>query len=400
MHIKKVYNQKEWFFKTFFLMFILLLITGVFNYIVDSAMIFNSSYELRKVADALINGKMIAGLKNCDERQLQKAIIENSEGKINIIFVGSSRGMQIRGRFLSVGDGSQKFFNHGMSGSSLEDYLAIIGLYESKSSLPLKIIIGVDPWIFNKNNGQSRWTAIGKYYENSLRNIYGTKVEVDLSDNLKYLQLINLDYTKANLDTITAQNKKVKFYITDTSEVDDSIREPDGSTHYPFNVRFQKDITTQSNAKEYANAPVYSLENFTELSNTKLFEDFINYLQKKNIEVMFLLCPYHPITYNLLVKDPKYKIIMDAEIYLRNIASARRMKISGSYDPESDHFSSMDFTDGMHGKDIVMEKLCKKFKDNISQQEIHRLTATGIYDGAKSSGNHCMVQGREKSAAL
>jgi hypothetical protein len=366
MHIMKVDDHSGWFFKTILFMFILLLTTGIFNFAIDSAGIFSPNDELQKVAIALINGKMIAGLENYDERQLQKRIIENSGKKFNIIFLGSSRGMQLRNSFIRCGDGLQFFFNHGLSGCSLEDYLAIIGLYESKGYLPTKIIIGVDPWIFNKNSAQLRWKSIGKYYKNILGEIYGTKVEVDLSDNSKCLQLINFDYTKANLKALF-KNKKQTFYTTNTIEVDDSIKEPDGSIHYPFRTRFQKDIETQSSAKEYATAPVYSLENFIELSNTKLFEDFITYLQKKNIEVMFLLSPYHPITYSLLVKNPKYKIIMDVERYLRNIASARRIKISGSYDPENYNFSSVDFTDGMHGKDIVMKKLCEKFKNGISQ---------------------------------
>ena len=361
MYIMKVDDHREWFFKTILFMFILLLTTGIFNFAIDSVGVFSQNDEIQKVAIALINGKTIAGLENYDERQLQKRIIENSGKKFNIIFLGSSMGMQLRGRFLRFADGSNLFFNHGLSGCSLEDYLAIIGLYESKGYLPTKIIIGVDPWIFNKNNGQARWKSIGKYYKNILGKIYETKVEVDLSDNSKYLQLINLDYTKANLKTFV-ENKRTKFHITNSIEIDDSIREPDGSIHYPFNVRYQQDIKTQSSAKEYANAPVYSLENFNGLSSTKLFEDFITYLQKKNIEVMFLLSPYHPITYSLLVKNQKYKIIMDVEIYLRNIASTHRIKIAGSYNPENYHFASIDFTDGMHSKDIVMKKLCEKFE--------------------------------------
>jgi hypothetical protein len=348
-------------------MFILLLTTGIFNFAIDSAGIFSKNDELQKVANALINGKMIAGLGNYDERQLQKRIIENSEKKFDIIFLGSSRGMQLRHGFISFGDGSQNFFNHGLSGCSLEDYLAIIGLYESKGYLPTKIIIGVDPWIFNKNSAQLRWKSIGKYYKNVLGEIYGTNIEVDLSDNAKYFQLINFDYTKANLNAIILKNNKDKIYITNTVNIDDSIKEPDGSIHYPFEERHQKDIKTRVRAKMYANAPVYSLENFNKLSNKEIFEDFIAYLRNKNIEVMFLLFPYHPITYTLLVKNPKYKIIIDVETYLRNIASTRRIKISGSYNPENYHLSSMDFIDGMHCKDIVMEKLCEEFRDDTSQ---------------------------------
>lgn len=364
--MKNVYSQKEWFFKTMIFMFVLLAATGIFNFTIDSAGIFSHN-ELEEVAGALINGKMIAGLVNYDERHLQKLIIENSRDKFDIISLGSSRSMQLRHSFLRFEDARQKFFNHSMSGSSLEDYMAIIGLYESKGYLPKKVVIGVDPWIFNKNSTQIRWKSIGKYYKNVFGKIYGTKVEVDLSDNSKYLQLINLDYTTGNLTSLTTRNRKDKFFITDTIDIDDTIIEPDGAKHYPFKSRFPRDIDTQNSAKMAANAPVYSLEMFYKLSNTQLFEDFIAYLQKNGIEVMLLLPPYHPITYNLLVKDPKYKIIMDVEMYLKNLASSRNLKISGSYDPINDKFSSVDFFDGAHGKDIVMKKLCEKFRSDHEQ---------------------------------
>ncbi|OQA47881.1 MAG: hypothetical protein BWY47_01305 [Bacteroidetes bacterium ADurb.Bin302] len=344
-------------------MIVLLSTVGIFNYVVDNAGVFSKNNELKEVALALINDKMIAGLENYDERQLQKQIIEESKDKFNIIFLGSSRGMQLRHSFFKFEGETQKFFNHGMSGSSIEDYIAIIGLYESKGYVPSKVVIGVDPWIFNKNNEQTRWKSIGVYYKQVLGAIYGTEVNIDLSNRSKYLQLINLDYTIRDLKFIAKKDYKKKYYTTETINIDDSIREPDGSVHYPFSVRFQKDYVTQKTAKSYANTPVYSLENFNDLSNTKLFEDFIAFLQNKKIEIMFILPPYHPITYKLLVANPKYKIIVDAEKYLKNIADKRGIKISGSYNPDIYELSSLDFTDGMHSKDIVM----KKYAENLGK---------------------------------
>lgn len=366
MIVNKDYDQKGWFLKTFFFMFLLLVTTGAFNYTIDSAMIFRPSFELRKAADALINGNMIAGLKDYDERQLQKLIIEKSKTKYNVIALGSSRILQIRQRFLESDAGPIKFFNHGMSGASIEDYIAILGLYESKGYLPQRMIIGVDPWVFNKNNGQVRWESLERYYGKIMGGTYASKNDINSTNKRKYFQLINRDYTKTNIKTLISQGQRFNIYTTNTTEIDDYIKEQDGSIHYPFRLRFRNDIDTQKDAKLYANSPVYSLEKFENLSNTKLFEDFINYLQTKNIEVMFLLPPYHPLTYNLLTKNHKYKIIMDVETYLRNVAAAHRIKISGSYCPAQYQFSSIDFFDGMHGKDIVMEKLCKQFKNNIS----------------------------------
>ena len=146
---------------------ILLIISLItfFNYKVDSLGIFGHSNYLSKAAKALTSGKMIAGLQNIDDRLFQDLIIKNLQVRNDVIAIGSSTTILLRKGVVSKD--RINFFNHSVNGASLEDYIAIVGAYESiHGYLPSAVILGVDPWVFNKNNGQGgRWTSLKKYYD-------------------------------------------------------------------------------------------------------------------------------------------------------------------------------------------------------------------------------------------
>ena len=351
----------RWLKYSISLMLIIILIISIFNFKIDSLGLFGNSNYLSKAAKSLTNGNMIAGLKDYDERLFQELIIKNLKVKNDVIAIGSSRTMQLRKRYF-LEDG-KNFFNHSVSGATLEDYIAIIGAYELLHQyIPSVVIFGIDPWVFNKNNSQNRWKSLNKYYKYEIAKIYNKKKYSDRSINInKWQQLINYDYTISNIKFYKALLKKKGqiFYITDTINVDDSIKETDGSIHYPFKKRYIKENKVKINAIAYTNKPVYSLEKFIELNNDdiKLFENFIKYLHSKNTKIIFFLPPYNPITYDLLIKKPEYQIINKVEKYLVKFANKSNITLKGSYNPHKYNLVNKDFYDGMHGRDIAIEKI-------------------------------------------
>jgi len=340
---------------------IILIISTVsfFNYKIDSLGLFGNSNYLQQAAKTLTSGKMIAGLKNNDERLFQELIIKNLQVKNDVIAIGSSRTMQLRKQFIS--EEKNNFFNHSVSGASLEDYIAIVGAYESiHGYLPTSIILGIDPWVFNKYSGQNRWKTLSKYYNFEVAKIYNTKQNISNNINTtKWKQLINYDYTLSNIKFFKTllKNDGQAFYITDTINVDDSIKETDGSIHYPFKQRNPNYDEVKKTAISYTKGQVYSLSKYNTLSNTKLFENFIKYLQSKSINVVLFLPPYNPITYDLLIENEKYKYIQIAEQYINNFAIKHNVDVKGSYNPHKYGFTNKNFFDGMHGHDGVAKKI-------------------------------------------
>ncbi|CAN1499602.1 hypothetical protein MCEZE4_00457 [Burkholderiaceae bacterium] len=53
--------------------------------------------------------------------------------------------------------------NLGVSGASVEDDISIAYM-AAKKFQPTTFFIGVDPWLFNLNSGQNRWTTIEQEY--------------------------------------------------------------------------------------------------------------------------------------------------------------------------------------------------------------------------------------------
>jgi hypothetical protein len=351
-------KNKKWLFSSFISIILIVVSISILNYKIDSLGLFGNTNYLVKAAQALTDGKMIAGLKNSDERFFQELIIKNLKVKNDAIAIGSSRTMQLRKRFFL--EDKINFFNHSVSGASLEDYIAIVGAYEMiHGYIPKTIVLGTDPWIFNKYSGQNRWKSLQKYYDFEISK-FSDEAKINATVNTtKWKQLINYDYTISNIKfvkTLIKNNGKI-FYITDTIEIDDGIKEIDGSIHYPYKRRFIKSDAIKRDATSYTKGKVYSLEKYDKLSNLKLFENFIKYLQSKNIKIIFFLPPYNPITYDILMKKSKYHIINRAEKYLINFANKNDIEIKGSYNPHKYNFKYTDFSDGMHGKNKVAKKI-------------------------------------------
>lgn len=347
-------KHKIWI-SSFVLSFILISASiGFFNYKVDSLAILGNT-TLDKVAKELSKGRIIAGLSNIDERLFRKKSIEYLEREIDIIAIGSSRTMQLRKNMIT-NDEEDNFYNYSVSGASLEDYMALLQVHKNKfNSLPKIIILGIDPWVFNQNSGQTRFLSLKKEYEDFLF-LLENKKPIFLQQKNKFSQMFSISYLKTNLKTVS---KKQQFYIVDTIDTDAALKMPDGSIYYPYDTRYPNFEKVEKNAKAYASGSVYSLEKFNKISNIELFESFIIYLKNQDSIVYFYLPPYNPITYDILISKEKYQTINSVEKYLVNFAEQNNIELIGSYNPHKYGFSNSDFSDGMHSLDVVYEIIFK-----------------------------------------
>ena len=356
----------KWLRYSIILIILIVSVVSVFNYKVDSWGLFGNS-NLLKAAKALTSGKIKGGLENYDERLFQELIIKNLQVKNDVIAIGSSRTMLLRKRFFL--EDKINFFNHSVSGASLEDYIAIVGLYESiHGYLPHEIILGIDPWVFNKYSGQNRWKSLSRYYNYEINKIDNKKhtSATTVINMSKWKQLINYEHTVSNIKYFKnlLQNDGQTFYITENIDIDDSImiKETDGSIHYPYKLRHPNYDKIKISAVNQAKGQVYSLNKYKRLDNTQLFNDFIKYLQLNGTEVIFYLPAYHPNFYDLLIKNNKYKYLNISENYLVNFAKKNNIKVKGSYNPHTGNFTYKNFRDAMHGEESIVENIFKPSK--------------------------------------
>lgn len=320
---------------------------AIINYYIDPAYIFHNRNLTTNVSKILLSNQGVKGLSNCDERALQKEIIENMNSCPNTIVLGSSRGMLIN--CLNYNDSS--LFNNCVSGAKLEDIMAIYELYSERNWNPSNVIIELSPFIFNGKNSDTRYKTIKEQYDNCISKINyndnDKNIKVKLFDD-KLLELISLSYFKNSITSLRTSKDNISA-TNDSIDNKYTIKKPDGSITY--SIEYEQKLITQkdiSDALSYGN-----INNMKKLDKNiqQNFELFISYLQNLNTNIVFFITPLPSEVYS------QNNIFSKIEIYLNDYAKKKNIKVLGSYDPIRNNLTTTDFHDGLHPKQNVYDNI-------------------------------------------
>lgn len=327
------------------LAFPLIAILVLVNYIGDSANLFKAGYEL-KMAQIVTDGKNVTNVDNYDERLFQKECIEQLKYKPSTVVLGASKAMQINGKMVQ----DSNFFNSTVSGASIEDYIAIYQIYKNNNKLPKKIIIDIEPYLFNNNANQERWKSIQSYY-------YQFKKEKVSTEKInKYNELISLSYFQSSIKNLykvisgngvpIATNEKCNSTFTKIK---------DGTICYDTAYRFASINKVDGKVNEYLSGDLYSIEDFNALEQKILkdFQSLIDDMIKNKINIEFFLCPHHPKVYDRIEK--KYPMVLKTEYFISQYAKANNLIVRGTYNPYPLKLNKFDFYDGSHLKESKLD---------------------------------------------
>ena len=317
----------------------------------DPAHLFSQGRYEKGIASILLQHKNAEGIANCDERLVQRYYAQGTACSSDVLVLGSSRSLLIGSRLFP----GKTLYNGSVSGASLEDLLAVYQLHRSRGQVPSTVILNLDPWLLNRNNGQVRWKSLEPEYRALAgRLASGEQAAGDgwlPSGNWqRYLEALSPDYSRQSVKSLMGKGGK-EVVATTRSEGDSDIKLWDGSLSYKRSYRARSRAVVESEALTYAAAdPIYSLGGFAALDPTlvKVLESFVQLLQKDGAQVRFCLLPYHPQVYHRIVSSRKYRMLPAAEAYYRRLARAKGIAVSGSYDPGSLGLDGGDFHDGMH----------------------------------------------------
>lgn len=337
---------------------ILLLVTLV-NYFGDSARLFSNDYE-NKIAKILASGKFATGLvSNFDDRIFQREIMEVLNPKPDILVLGSSRSMLISQEFIP----KKNIYNSSVAGASIEDLISVYQMYKFKNNLPSYIILGIDPWMFNENNGQTRWQSIDEYYD-----LFFNKTSTSVQNNLykaleidKFKQLFSLSYFQSSLKLIPELVNGRTFPVpTDTEENETYTKLLDGTIRYGENYRLRSPEKVRQIAIQNKNRThIFGLGDYTELSKDCIykFRLLVDDIENQGIEIAFFLAPYHPIFYKEI--EANYPKVLESEAFIFDYAKQKSYPIIGSFNPENTQTNDLLFYDGLHLKKEGVEKIIK-----------------------------------------
>lgn len=147
-----------------------------------------------------------------------------------------------------------------------------------------------------------------------------------------------------------SRSDSAEWYVSDKPLNVGFTRLPDGSYTYSEYERMKSSDAVSEKARAYTAGKVYMLDPGTVVDSTHLaaLRKLLMLIGEDGARAFVYLPPYHPLVYETLAADDRYRIIRDAETALRRMAADLGITVIGSYDPKSLGLSNADFYDGHH----------------------------------------------------
>jgi hypothetical protein len=364
-------NSKSYLKFLFICVSTLLIGVASINFFVDPGKIYPKLFSQKNItlkADEYIN-KLITseyGLffleHKWNERDIKRSLV-SSISNHKCIIIGSSRIMQVGSsrKYSSLQeDGCSSIMNLGVSGASLEDYLALSDIVLSNKKHPETIVLGVDPWSLNFNKDK-RWIRYEDSYSNMLSRL-SFNGQSDFSKNSLLINLFNFKYLiqsfYAIYDVSLNMSNAIPVPKFDTNAgAKYRVMLPDGSLVYSSKYISESD----ERIKGFSGKHDYKLskDNPYQVDAVDLFVKLVEHLKSKGFDVVIMLIPYHEKIWSFK-NQSSVKIMSIVEKKLNKIAKKLNVRLIGSYNVANVNCNSNDFFDAMHPKDICLKKITDK----------------------------------------
>ena len=345
--------MKKFIFNIILLIFPFALVIALTNYLVDPANVFsNGSYE-NNIASVLLKGHNIDNVQNCDDRIFLEKMITQSAIKPNVVILGSSRAMEIPSSFFR----EKKFLNCGVSHANMNDFLAIVGIFDSIKKFPEEIYIETSPLLIERSP-TDEWTSLIAYHQRIVK-----KMNLDLAasfDNtlFSYLQkkasaLFSFQYFQKSIVSINKIRQR-KFTDVDTLVPKHFGRMTDCSLTYPYSYTHPDTAKAIVDADTYVSKSV--LPNIDE-TKLKILQKLIAYLKQQNVKIDLVNTPFQPDCYKIF--EGKYHSFSTITNKLSLLSKSEGIPLIGTFNPATANLNRSQFYDQLHCSKQALEAVFK-----------------------------------------
>ncbi|WP_321491578.1 hypothetical protein [uncultured Desulfobacter sp.] len=288
-----------------------------------------------------------------DERDIKMALAKKDLDNVDCYVIGSSQIMQISSfrERISTEMMSESLINLGVSGATLEDYLAFSYVLTKKSKKPEKVLFGVSPWALDFGKDM-RWQKYKNLYFSMLSILTVGPADFVIKKDTwlrPIVNLINPNYFLRSLKQIgKKKNIVLEAPLFDYSHGGDyPVLLPDAGLVYSSKHILDADSKRVpiggTNYKIFDNVPPSSI------SGEIIFKKLICLLAQNGINVTLLMTPYH---HNVWMNKKSVTTIalINIESKVRKIGGEIGVKVIGSYNPDNVGCNPDEFYDQMHPK--------------------------------------------------
>lgn len=349
------------------LSFISLMTVAIVNFTVDPGQIYPSLLVLNKhgrsstpkeLVEQLVESNYGVLLPNnvWNERDIKHELALHPTSA-QCAVIGSSRTIEISsdGEKTSLSDNCSTLINLGVSGGSLEDFLALSETLLQNKKPPNVIVFGIDPWTLNFNR-DVRWKRFEQKYLMMKTKLVGGASQKTPRIQLEPLRnLFNREYFLRSLSLMgTERNRLIELVPAFGQKVGmgNPVILPDGSL-----------INSGPNTTEVTIEKVSGINDYKIINNQWFHEQavehftlLIKFLQQQEFKIIFLLPPYHPTVWNF-TQQPVVSAMRVVEQKIHEIAKSAGIQVVGSYHPDKMGCGMDEFKDSMHAKRTCLSKL-------------------------------------------
>lgn len=370
------------------------------NYTVDCSGLYQGDLTNRTIVELLLQGENVSGFSQMDQRAVLELYIQllPDEQVPETVALGSSRVMQ-----LTTDMAGTTLYNCGVTGGDYRDMMNAFYLWDKYGKLPDRVVLGIDPWMFRSDVKDKRSNAalfeemlsvalghFTSYQAPQPSRLYrlcdaavqkATKGQASLTTlnvtDETLLALFEPAYFQGNVqhyrktrnqsvmaEAVTEDGIHVVYRAVTPAQMrtnTDEVKCADGTVWYSQEFREASADAALQVALTQAGTFLY-MEGYTELETAQctLFEEFIEYVQSRGVEVVFFLAPYHPFLYEYvtLYNYDDHAGFFEVEPYVRTYAAKKGIPVVGSYDPRLLGLKDEDFFDGLH---VRAEGIAKYF---------------------------------------
>lgn len=304
---------------------------------------------------------------NWDERKVKGkhiALIDRPD----IFVAGSSRGVFVQSRMFRP---ELKLFNAGVSGATIEDAIVFWQMLKEQKKTPRAFLLLIDPWVFNKNSGQTRWRTHADVYTRFFQNAPERSALETAWEKIQGLkddfhELLSWKQLQASVKYFASGETSVQqlgFLTTeDRRPAHQTGYRWDGSSFYTVEAVKPKPLDEiRKIALQYASdGAVYNLGAWEfDPASVRNFELLIRDVLAHGTRLMVVIPPYQPVAYQTIRQRPGYSHIFDEfrASLAQSMSHYPSAQSCDAMDPSTIGCTDTEFMDGMHSLEPCVSKL-------------------------------------------
>lgn len=303
----------------------------------------------RAISGLMRSGRNVLLDDYLEERVLQKWRLQDPRVRAgaNTVVLGSSRVLSF-----GLPLGLNGILNLGVSNASLEDLIALGELaLEPKDGK--RLVIGVDPWLFNDLSGHDQWVVLKPEYDAAVTRLEGRAVDATSGSPGAAV----LAYIRRNLSLHRSlySLKSLAQHLRGADDLaalpaSDSLPATRGDKFLPDGSRVlglgSRVTGVAEQARDDRRWAAYGMKKFRySAAKWQLFSDSVHALAQGR-PVLIWMTPFRPSTHALLMHDSA--ALSEIEARLNRLGESPGVAVVGSFDPALAACKAEEFHDGAH----------------------------------------------------